>query len=83
MNGMNQPEIYEALTELFRDTFDDDSIVLRPDVSPSEFPGWDSARYITLIVATESKFRIRFQPAELESLRTVDDFAQRIRGKLS
>ena len=79
---VQQPEIYHALTEVFHDIFDDDSIVLAPGVVPGEIPGWDSARYITLIVATECRFGIRFQPADLESLRTVEDFVQRIGNKL-
>jgi acyl carrier protein len=79
---MQETQILSALTEIFQDVFDDDSIVLTPDVTPSEIPGWDSARYITLVVATESRFGIRFGPAELESMRTVGDFVRRILGKL-
>jgi acyl carrier protein len=79
---MQENEIYSALTEVFQDVFDNDSIALSTGVTPSEIPGWDSARYITLVVATETRFRIRFEPAELESLRTVADFVRKIQGKL-
>ena len=79
---MQETEIFNALTEVFQDVFDNDDIVLTSGMTPSEIPGWDSARYITLIVATEARFKIRFQPAELESLRTVGDFVRRIQGKL-
>ena len=79
---MQEQEIYGALTEVFRDTFDNESIELRPDVAPSEIPGWDSARYITLVVATEARFGIRFDPAELEKLRTVSDYVGKIESKI-
>jgi acyl carrier protein len=79
---MQQSEIYSALTDVFRDVFENDSMELAPAVNPSQLQGWDSSRYVTLIVATESRFGIKFRPAELESLRTVDDFVQRIGGKL-
>ncbi len=79
---MPETEVLTGLTGVFRDVFDDDSIVLTPDLTPSDIPGWDSARYITLVVATEARFAIRFEPAELESMRTVGDFVRRIHGKL-
>jgi acyl carrier protein len=79
---MQETQILSELTGVFQDVFDDDSIVLTPDRAPTEIPGWDSARYITLVVATEARFRVRFEPAELESMRTVGDFVRRIHGKL-
>ncbi len=79
---MQETEILSGLTEVFEDVFDSDRIVLTPDLTPSEIPGWDSARYITLVVATEARFRIRFEPAELEAMKTVGDFVQRIKGKV-
>ena len=79
---MQEAEILAQLTEVFQDVFDSDDIVLTPELTPSEIPGWDSARYITLVVATEARFRVRFEPAELESMKTVGDFVRRIKGKL-
>jgi acyl carrier protein len=79
---MHDRQILNGLNEVFQDVFDTDSLALTRDVTPSEIPGWDSARYITLVVATESRFGIRFEPAELESMRTVGDFVQRIQAKL-
>jgi acyl carrier protein len=79
---MTEKEIYLTLTDVFQDVFDNDTIVLSPELTPGEIPGWDSARYITLIVATEARFKVRFQPTDLEALKTVGDFVQRIQGKL-
>jgi acyl carrier protein len=79
---MQDATIYKALNEVFQDVFDSDAIVLTPEAAPSDLPGWDSARYITLVVATEARFRIRFEPADLESMRTVADFVRRIQSKL-
>lgn len=79
---MQESQILSGLNEVFQDVFDSEAIALTPDITPSEIPGWDSARYITLIVATEGRFGIRFAPAELEAMRTVGDFVRRIQGKL-
>lgn len=80
---MRDTDIYSTLTDVFRDTFDDESIVLSPGLRPDSIPGWDSAHYITLVVATEVRFGLRFGPAELESINTVGDFVTRISGKLA
>lgn len=80
---MQDATIYNALTEVFQDVFDNDAIALTPDTAPGDIPGWDSARYITLIVATEARFGIRFEPADLESMRTTADFVRRIQSKLA
>ena len=79
---MDDTQILNSLTEVFQDVFDTDSVTLTPELAPSEIPGWDSARYVTLVVATESRFGIRFEPTDLEAMRTVADFVRRIHGKL-
>jgi acyl carrier protein len=80
---MHQPEIYEKLTTLCRDIFDDDNLVLSPGLTAAEVPEWDSFNHINLIVAVESKFGIKFQTAELESMHTVGHLADLIQTKLA
>jgi acyl carrier protein len=82
MHYENQKDIYAGLTEVFRDVFEDESLVLRPDLRASDIEGWDSARHITLIVAAEGHFGIRFSSAELESLGSVGDLVTRISAKV-
>ena len=79
---MTENEIYAGLTEVFRDVFDDDTLVLRPDLTAKDVPGWDSFAHINLIVATEVKFKIKFNTAELESLRNVGNLVDVIKAKL-
>jgi acyl carrier protein len=38
---------------------------------------------VTLVVATEMHFKIKFRTAELESLRNVGDFARLIRARVT
>ncbi len=78
---MTNEQIYTQLTEIFRDLFDDDSIVLTPETTAADIPGWDSFNHINLIVATEAKFKIKFKTAEIESLRNVGHFVQVIQSK--
>ncbi|ADV84246.1 acyl carrier protein [Terriglobus saanensis] len=79
---MQQQEIYEQLTPLFRDLFDDETLVLRPDLAAADVPEWDSFNHINLIVAVEQKFGIKFQTAELESMLNVAHLVSLIEKKL-
>jgi acyl carrier protein len=79
---MQQHEIYSQLTAIFHDIFDDESIVLRPDLTATDVPEWDSFNHINLIVAVEARFGVKFQTAELESMQTVGHLANLIQSKL-
>ena len=48
---MQTAEIYEKLTELFRELFADDLIVLTPQTTANDIEGWDSFNHISVIVA--------------------------------
>ncbi len=79
---MQQQEIYTQLTAIFRDLFDDDDLVLTPGLTAADIPDWDSFNHINLIVAVESKFGVKFQTAELESMHTVGHLADLVQAKL-
>ena len=80
---MPSEEIYSELTAIFHDLFDDDTLVLAPELTASDVPEWDSFNHINLIVAVESRFKIKFQTAELEALHTVGHLADLIQTKLA
>ena len=78
---MHDQEIYAALTEVFRDVFDDDDITLSAETTAEDIPGWDSQAHVNLVVAAETRFGIRFRTAELEALHNVGDFVRLIGTK--
>jgi len=80
---MTETDIIQALTRMFHDVFDDDSITLTPETTANDVDGWDSQTHVTLIVAAEQHFGVRFRTAELESLRNVGHFVQLIGAKLT
>ena len=79
---MQLPEIYAQLTPIFHDIFDDDTLVLTPELTAAEVPEWDSFNHINLIVAIEQRFKIKFQTAELEQLHSVGHLVSLIETKL-
>ncbi|MFT4113453.1 acyl carrier protein [Silvibacterium sp.] len=80
---MTTEQIYSQLTEIFRDLFDDESIVLTPETTATDIPGWDSFNHINLLVAAEVRFGIKFKTAETESLRNVGHLVEIIETKLA
>lgn len=79
---MTEHEIFQELSAVFRDVFDDEAITLRPETTAEDIDGWDSQAHVTLVVATEMRFGIKFRTAELESLHNVGDFVQLIQSRL-
>lgn len=79
---MTEADIKTKLTAIFRDVFDDDSIVLRDDMTADDIPEWDSMSHVTLVVATEQTFGIKFRTAEIEEMHDVGDFVRLIAAKV-
>jgi acyl carrier protein len=78
---MTEEEIYAGLTPIFQETFGDDSLAVRPEMTQKDVEGWDSLKMILLIVAVERRFAIKLRSREIDSLRCVDDFAKLIESK--
>jgi acyl carrier protein len=75
-------EVLDRLTPIFREVFDDDSLVIGNDTTAADVEGWDSFNHISLIIAIESRLNVRFQVAEIEDLRNVGELARLIANKL-
>ena len=81
MTAMTTQDVYAALTEIFRDVFDDPDFTVKPELSATEVPEWDSFNHINIIVAAEMRFGIKFRTSEIDALRNVGDFAALIARK--
>jgi acyl carrier protein len=79
---MKGAELYAALTGIFRECFDDGSIVLAPRTSARDIAGWDSAKMVYLILAVEDRFAIRMRSREIDALRCVGDWVRLIEARL-
>lgn len=77
---MNEEQIMAQLTDLFRELFDDDAIVLRPDTTADDIDGWDSFTHLNMIIAVDGRFGIRIHPKEVESMANIGDLARIIKA---
>jgi len=74
---MNQTEVIAELQTIFDNVFLDPP-VLTPQLTAKEVPEWDSFVHISLLVAVEKAFQIRFRIDEVEGTRNVGEFADLI-----
>jgi acyl carrier protein len=80
---MTEAEILAKLTDIFHDVFELSSMVLSPEMTAQDVPGWDSVSHITLVVETEQSFGIKFLTTEIEELKNVGDLVSLIKAKMS
>ena len=74
-------QMEHSLTQIFRDVFDDDTNVLRPDLSAKDVDGWDSLTHIRLLLTIEREFHIKFTVSEVGELKNVGGLTELIEAK--
>ena len=72
----------EELTPIFRQVFDDDSIVITGKSTADDIDNWDSLTHMNLVIAVELRFKVKFALGELQSLKNVGDMLSLINKKL-
>lgn len=72
----------EALNGVFCRVFNDNGIVISPETTANDIDGWDSLSHVTLILAVEKEFKVRFSQKELLVLSNVGDLHRIIESKL-
>ena len=79
---MNQSEIMPRLQTIFDDIFLEPP-TLTPELTAKEVPEWDSLLHISLLLAVEKAFNIRFRVGEVEGTKSVGEFADLIARRLT
>ncbi len=72
----------ETLNGIFREVFDDPSIILKRETTADDIDEWDSLSHINLVIAVETKFNIRFALGELQTLKNVGEMVDLIEKKI-
>jgi acyl carrier protein len=70
---MNDQEVWLRITEVFRDVFDDERLVIASRTTARDVDGWNSLANIRLMIAIEDEFRIKFDVGEFQEFRNVGD----------
>ena len=77
---MTEQEVLDRLTPIFRSVFDDDSIVVKPEMTAKDVERWDSLSHIDMIMLVEQSLKIKIPTREVSRMQNVGDLVRVIRA---
>jgi acyl carrier protein len=80
---MSDEAIYGELTEIFHEVFDDESLVLNPQMTAKDVKGWDSFKQVEILIAVQERFGVKLRSREIDGLGCVGDLVDVIKQKRS
>ena len=79
---MQTDVVYAQLSDIFHDVFDNDEIILRPDLTADDVLGWDSLSHVRLILTIQQSFNVKFSAAQTTSLKNVGELVALIQSRM-
>ena len=79
---MTKEEVLNTVQDIFRDIFDDQTLVIENSTNSEDIEDWDSMNHINLVSAIEKDFSIRFALGELQTLNDVGSMIDLMMQKL-
>jgi acyl carrier protein len=70
---MSREEVFERLTGVFRDVFDDETIEISDTTTADDIEDWDSFEHINLIVAVEEEFGFKIPMGKVSTMKNVGE----------
>ena len=78
---MDNADIVTRLTPIFRDVFNDNTLVVTDKLNAADVATWDSLSNINMIVAVEKAFGVKFSIKDVRSLKNVGELLELIKRK--
>ena len=79
---MTREEVFNRLTKVFQDVFDDEEISLTDNTVSSDIEDWDSLNHINLVVSVEKEFGIKFSMGETQKMKNVGEMVSIIQERI-
>ena len=70
----------KKLTTIFRDVFDNDSLIITPSTEIKKIDGCDSITNISLLAEIQDEFRIKYSIDDITRINTVQDILDSLNG---
>ena len=80
---MTREKVTGEVQNIFRDLFDDESIVIDDNTTADDVEDWDSLEHINLITSIEKHFSIKFAMSEVTRFKNVGNMIDTITTKVS
>lgn len=74
-------EFETKLQEVFRDVFQDEALVILPEMTAGDVDKWDSITHLIMISKVEEVFNVSFRLKELIKLKNVGDLIAILKEK--
>jgi acyl carrier protein len=78
---METADLYDRLTSILRDVFENDTLVAAPGLTAKDVDGWDSLNHIRLVLTVQKAFGVKFAAHEVANLKNVGELAALIQKK--
>lgn len=78
---MSRETINDKLTIIFREVFNDDTILLNNEMTANDVGSWDSLSHMLMIAQVENVFSFKFKLREINKLRNVGVLIELIGSK--
>ena len=73
--------IIDQLTAIFRNVFNDETLVLNNEMTAGDVASWDSLTHMLMITEVEKTFSIKFKLREINKLKNVGVLIDLIKSK--
>lgn len=81
MPRFTREQIFEELTAILREVFDDDTLVAEATMSAADVEGWDSMGNVRLFLAVEQSFGVRFRAGEISDIPHIGALVEAVLAK--
>jgi acyl carrier protein len=79
---VTRDELFQGMEEVFEEVLGR-RVALRDETTAADVEGWDSVVHVTIILASERKFDLRFESSEIASAANVGEFVTLLQTKLA
>jgi len=75
---MDRREVFEKMTDICRDVFDESDLVITDESTAADVLGWDSLTHLSLINELEQEYGIAFTLDEVTGSKNIGDLLDAI-----
>jgi acyl carrier protein len=69
--------------EIFRSVFDSPDLEITPQSNAHNVDGWDSIVHISIVMALEKRYKVKFGLGQLQDLEDVGDLLNLLKSKIA